>query len=85
MSKQDSPPDKGRTMKEVSDDLQNAGFDKNPTPPQQEEPTAPEPKELTPEQMDQHPDAYLNPDNEEDAGSKAPATWVPGQGASSRG
>lgn len=49
------PEDKGRTMQEVSKDTQTAGFDENPEP---QMPTPP--KEKSPADMKNNPDAYLD-------------------------
>lgn len=61
------PEDKGRTMKEVSKDTQNAGFNESPEP---EEPKQPEPEKLTPEEMQQNPEVLLNPPDKGDPKSE---------------
>lgn len=65
------PLDKGRTLKEVSDETQSAGFDKNPQvppaaapPPEEKEPEFPEPEKKTPEEMNEDPEGALNIDEE---------------------
>lgn len=68
MSETKAPADKGRTVKEVSKDMQNAGFNESPVPPaaapppEEKEPSFPEPKKLTPAEMAQDPDDALNVD-----------------------
>lgn len=47
------PEDKGRTMPEVSKDIQDA----------HEQPKLPEPKPKTPEQMKENPDQYVTDPN----------------------
>jgi 8-oxo-dGTP pyrophosphatase MutT (NUDIX family) len=58
----EDPKDKGRTMKQVSDDLQKANLDEKPKPapkdPEQS-PTFPEPKAKTPQEMQQDPEEIL--------------------------
>lgn len=63
---QKHPEEKGRTQKQVSDDIQSAGFDpRNPNQPKAEvepEPApVPDPKAKSPEEMDE-PGGALNPD-----------------------
>lgn len=60
MSETEGPQQKGRTIKEVSEDLQTAGFDKNPAvPPEEKEPSFPEPDQLTPAEMQKDPEDLL--------------------------
>lgn len=69
--KKPEPEARGRTHKQVNDDMQNAGFDKNPdvktAPPGGEsepEPSLPEPKKKTPEEMNEDPEGALNIDED---------------------
>lgn len=54
------PEAKGRTMKEVTSDIQSAGIEEN------EPPKPPEPKKLTPEELQQDPKDLLEPDEQDD-------------------
>jgi 8-oxo-dGTP pyrophosphatase MutT (NUDIX family) len=61
------PEDRGRTMKQVSEDTQSAGYDaRNPNQPKAEveEPSLPDPKAKTPEEMKEDPEGALNIDEE---------------------
>lgn len=66
------PLDKGRTLADVSKALQTAGFEESPVPPaaapppEEKEPSFPDPKQKTPEEMNEHPDDVMNTDNPED-------------------
>ncbi len=54
---------KSRTLEEVSKDLKTAGFSESPEAPEKEEPKAPEPRKLTPEEMAKDPEEYLKDEN----------------------
>ncbi len=55
-----APESKGRSVKDVSKDLQTAGFNESPELPP--EPHYPEPDALTPEELKQPPDEVTDID-----------------------
>lgn len=60
MADENAAEDKGRTMKEVSKDLQTAGYKESPEP---EQPKVPEPKQKTPAEMQTDPEEFLRDEN----------------------
>lgn len=57
------PRDQGRTAKDVSKDLQNAGFNESPEPHEEKPPAPPEPKALTPADLKKDPEEFLRDEN----------------------
>lgn len=63
--KPQEPQERGRTQRQVNEDMQSAGFDaRNPNQPQAEveEPSLPDPKKKTDQEMNEHPDDVLGVD-----------------------
>jgi len=58
--KTEGPQEKGRTIQEVSKDLQTAGYNESPEP---EQPKVAEPKQKTPEEMATDPEEFLRDEN----------------------
>jgi hypothetical protein len=61
------PAENGRTMKEISKDLQTAGFEESPQPEGEGADLVPEPSKLTPEEMKQDPEQLIETDEDADA------------------